>query len=376
MQGSFRLGRIFGLSIEIHYTWFIVFALVALSLTLGLFPQLFPNLPLWYSWVLGIAVTVLFFGSVLAHEVAHSLVARTQGIEISGITLFIFGGVARMTEEPRKPSAEFKMAAAGPAASIALGVFFWALSYLLQLQGASQPVWVASRWLGYINLVLAAFNLVPGFPLDGGRLLRAALWHFTGDLGRATHIASIGGQVFGYLLMAYGFFNLFARPSGWIYGLWWIFIGWFVVEAARSSYQQMLLRRALSGISVRSIMTPEVTTVSPDITLQELVENYFLRLNYAAFPVTTDGEIRGMVELSHVRQVPREQWASTRVADVVEPLKPSQLLKPSDDAWDALSRMAGTGQGRILVTEGGSLVGIVSRTNVMRLLRTKLELGL
>lgn len=374
MTGSIRLGRVFGLEIEIHYSWFIIFGLVALSLALYVFPQEFPDLPAYQGWALGLSVTLVFFASLLLHEMAHSLVARANGLEISGITLFLFGGVSRMTDEPSSAGVELKVAAAGPATSIGLAAIFWALQVLAQ-DIAPLPLLLALRWLAIINLALAVFNLVPGFPLDGGRLLRAAIWHFTGNLRRASHIASLFGQGFGYLLIAWGLFRIFFTRDGLdLGGIWVVFIGWFLIDAARSGYQQVILRRALSGVPVRSIMSTDPAVVPSHISLQEAADDYFLRRHYAAFPVVEDGGVKGIVSLSEVREVPREEWASTPVGQIARPIGPDDMLSPTDDSWHALARMATKGVGRLLVMEGPTLVGIVSRTDLMRHLRARLEL--
>lgn len=372
MSGSIRLGKIAGISIELHFTWFIIFALVALGITLKL-PELVPGIETGARWVLGISLTLAFFFCLFLHELAHSLVAKRLGIGIAGITFFVFGGVSRMTSEPKSAGDELKMAAAGPLTSIFLGGLFVAAWYVARLVGASQALVVGLGGLGFINLALAGFNLVPGFPLDGGRLLRAIIWATTGDLQQATYIASTAGQGFAYLLIAFGVFSLFARDWN---GLWFILLGWFLLDAARSSYQQQVLRSALSGVRVREIMTSGVITIPPEMTLQQAVDDYFLRMNYAAFPVADGGNIRGILTLPHVRQVPRERWAYTRAIEAIEPMDGNQWMHPDQDAWEALSTMASQGTGRMLVAEHGQLLGIISRTDIMRFLRVKMELGI
>lgn len=373
MHGSIRLGTIAGISIDLHFTWFIIFAVAVLLIATRL-PLVAPGIRPELQWPLGIAVALVFFASLVLHELAHSLVAKRLGIGISGITLFIFGGVSRMTSEPKSAGDELKMAIVGPATSALLGIVFFALWVAAVAAGAAPAIRFGLQWLGLMNLVLAGFNLLPGFPLDGGRVLRAIIWSATGDLRHATYIASTAGQGVAYSLMAVGILALFVRvaaPDGWLL----LVLGWFLLDAARSSYQQQVLRSALSGVRVRDMMTPEVVTVPPDVSLQQAVDEYFLRLNHAAFPVTEGHHLAGMLSLAHVRQVPREQWGHTRVADVVERLDQSHFVRPGDDAWEALAAMAGADRGRLLVVEGTELVGIISRTNIMRFLRTKIELG-
>jgi len=372
MHGSIHVGRIAGISIDLHFTWFIIFALVALAIT-SLLPQFVPDMEPGARWALGIGITVLFFVSLLLHELAHSLVAKRLGIGISGITLFIFGGVSRMTSEPKTASDELKMAVVGPLTSALLGAIFFALRFAMIQSGGSEAMEFGLRWLGRINLWLAGFNLIPGLPLDGGRVLRAIVWSATNDLNHATHVASTAGQGFAYLLMAIGVLLFFVGLG--VNGVWLILIGWFLLDAARASYQQQLLHSALSGVRVRDIMTPRVITIAPDTTLQQAVDEYFLRLNHAAFPVADESSIRGILTLPHVRQIPREQWPYTRAIDVVDPLDAADLMRPDADAWDALTTMAGKDSGRLLVVDGASLVGILSRTDIMRFLRTKMALG-
>jgi Zn-dependent protease/CBS domain-containing protein len=374
MTGSIRLGRILGLEIDLHYSWFIVFALFALILVTSVFPRQLPGLPAAERWAIGIITALVFFASLLLHEMAHSLVARANGIEISGITLFLFGGVSRIRDEPPSAAVELKVAAAGPATSLGLAAVFAGLRLLAQAGGWGAPVVVALGWLAVINLALAAFNLLPGFPLDGGRLLRAIIWHFTGSLRQASRIASLSGQGFGYLLMAWGFFLIFG--GNWVGGIWAAFIGWFLVDAARSGYQQVIFRRALSGVPVGSIMSTDPAVVPAGISIQEAVDGYFLRLHFAAFPLVGGGEVRGIVGFREIREVPRESWSTTPVEQVARPVGPQDVLSPGDDSWHALARMATTGAGRLLVMEGTSLVGIVSRTDIMRHLRARLELDI
>jgi len=372
MHGSVHLGRIAGISIDLHFTWFIIFALVALAISTTLRQEV-PDLEIGQRWGLGLGMTLVFFISLLLHELAHSLVAKRLGIGISGITLFVFGGVSRMTSEPKTAADELKMAIVGPGTSAGLGVIFYALWYVAGGRAAPQAADFGLSWLARINLYLAAFNLIPGFPLDGGRVLRAIVWSATHDLNHATYIASIAGQGFGYFLMVVGAAAFFTRVG--LGGLWFILIGWFLLDAARSSYQQQMLQSALSGIRVRDIMSPNVITIPPDTTLQQSVDEYFLRLHHAAFPVATNHHVSGILSLAHVRQIPREQWPFTRAGDVVEPLQPDDLMAPDADALDALTTMASKDSGRVLVVDGGALVGIVSRTDIMRFLRTKMALG-
>jgi Zn-dependent protease/predicted transcriptional regulator len=375
MPGSLRLGRILGLEIEVHYSWFIVFALFALSLANWYFPQKFPSLPIAQRWLLGVIGSLALFGSLLLHEMAHSVVAQANGIKISGITLFLFGGVSRMTDEPPSAAVEFKVAVAGPATSIALAIVFWAVAVLVRAGGGHGPVLATLWWLAIINLVLAAFNLVPGFPLDGGRLLRALIWYASGNLRRASRIASWFGQGVGYLLIAWGVLRVFQQ--NWLMGIWGAFIGWFLIDAARAGYQQVIVRRMLSGVPVSRIMTTDVQVVPADISILEAVNGHFLVHHFSAFPVVAEGMVTGLIGLREIREVPREQWAITSVSQVMRPVSAEDTLSPDDDAVHALRRMtAGETAGPLLVMAEGQLSGIITRTDLMAHLRARLELDL
>lgn len=369
MHGSIHLGRIAGISIDLHYTWFIIFAIVVFAVT-SLLPR--TDIEPGVRWILGLGIAVLFFVSLLLHELAHSLVAKRLGIGISGITLFVFGGVSRMTSEPKTAADELKMAIVGPLTSAILGVIFLYVAHSIGAAGGNPALRFGVFWLGIINVALAGFNLIPGFPLDGGRVLRAIVWSITNDLQHSTYIASTAGQGVAYVLMGVGVIELFTMGLN---GVWLLLVGWFLLDAARSSYQQQVLQSALSGVHVRDIMTPNVVTIPPDISLQDAVDQYFLRLNHAAFPVAQDHHVSGILTLPHVRQVPRERWPYTRASEVVDPIDSTDLMRPDADAWDALTAMATKDSGRLLVVDAGVLVGIISRTDVMRFLRTRMTLG-
>ncbi|MBI3945307.1 MAG: site-2 protease family protein [Armatimonadetes bacterium] len=368
---TFRLGRIWGLPIEIDATWFIIFALVTWSLSAGYFPRLFPEQPATLNWLLGAVAALLLFASVLVHELAHSYVAMRNGLDIGGITLFLFGGVSKMTQEPGTPDLELKMAAAGPATSVLLGGLFWVIAQGLLAADAPVQIAAVAGYLAFINVILAVFNLVPGFPLDGGRVLRALLWRATGSLERATRYASYGGQGFGYLLMFLGF--LWVLSGALVAGVWFIIIGWFLAGAAQSAYQQVIVRRALSGVPVERIMQRDVPRVACDTPLRDLVDEYFMRYDYSAYPVVEGEDLVGIVTVDDVREVPREEWAGTAVRQVVRPPDEHRLIDEKDDAWDALMQMAQLGARRLLVVHDGHLEGIVSRDSVLQVVRHKMQ---
>jgi Zn-dependent protease/CBS domain-containing protein len=370
---SIKLGRILGISLEIDYTWFIVFALVAAGLATNYFPAALPTERFAVVLLLAVVAALALFASVVAHELAHSYVARLNGVNITGITLFVFGGVSRMTDEPPSAGVELKIAAAGPAMSIFLAAAFGSVYAWGQALQWPQELQAALKLLAGMNITLAIFNLLPGFPLDGGRLLRALLWKKTGSLGQATRIASGAGQLLGYALIIWG--ALYILGGLLVPGVWLIFIGWFVIQTAVASYRQMQARQMLSGIPVRNLMTTDVVAVPAHITLKDLVENYFLTHGYTAYPVLDDEKVVGCVSLDKVREIERESWPTVTVGDIVPPLSDCHVVSPETDGWDALAKMAREGQPRLLVTEGDKLVGMLSQTNVMRLIRARLELG-
>lgn len=360
-----RLGSIFGVEIRIDYSWFIIFFLILWTLTSGVFPATYPGLSTGAHIGMGFAATVLFFASLLAHELSHSLVARRRGMPVQGITLFIFGGMARAGGEFDRPEDEFVVAGVGPLASIIIAGLFAFIAWAGARAGITVAVTAVASWLAFINIVLAVFNLFPGFPLDGGRLFRAAIWKRTGDPLRATRIATNGGKLLGYLLMILGLLNLFGgNPIG---GLWLLFIGWFVRMAADTSYRQYVLRESLESVRARDMMTPAPMSVTPDITLQQFVEEHVLEGRHHSYPVVRDGdEPVGLVTLDRARTVPRAEWASRTVADVMVPADDELMVGGAEDMSRALDKLGRSPVRRLLVTEGGRLAGIISHTDVAR----------
>lgn len=368
---SVRIGRVFGIEIEIHASWLIVFMLVFVSLAFGEFPRARGATgPGAVDLVTGLVATLLFFGSVLAHELSHSLVGRSFGIEVKKITLFIFGGLAQMTEEARDPKSELFMAAAGPASSLVLSSVFGAAYVGLRAAGAAAALALPFFFLAEVNVLLAVFNLVPGFPLDGGRLFRAALWLFTEDMPKATRIATRVGQGFAGLLIASGALLVLAGPpDGRFSGFWLALIGLFLWNAATGSYQQVELGQALSGVTIRRIMTPQVITAPAGISVAELVEDYFMRYRHARFPLVDDGVLAGTVTLHDVRELDHDRWAYTPARDIASTASEEDFISPDEPALGALVRMARSGRGQLLVREDGRIVGIVTRSDVIGVIR-------
>lgn len=367
------LFRVFGFEVRVDASWAIIAALVVWSLRFGLFPAWYPGLRPSSYWWMGILGALGLFGSIVAHELAHSLVARRHGIRMKGITLFIFGGVAEMPHEPPNARSELLMAIAGPIASILTGF----LSYGLYLAGRGPwPVELAGilAYLAWINWILAAFNLLPAFPLDGGRVLRAALWHFKGNLPRATRIASRIGGGFGLALMVLAVLQLFA--GNFVGAVWWFLIGMFLRSASQMSYQQVVVRTVLEGEPVRRLMTPDPITVPPGVSIRELVDDYVYRHHHKMFPVVGESQrLLGCVSAGQIRTVPREEWAQRRVEEIVQPCNPENTVTPDTDALKLLSLMSQSGASRVMVVEQGRLVAVITLRDLLKFISSKLALG-
>jgi len=371
MKTTWRIGKIFGIDIKIDSSWLIIFALVIWTLAGTYFPEQYPHWPTWLHWTVGVITSILFFGSVLGHELAHSLVAIGQGEEVHSITLFIFGGVARITEEPDEPLKELLMAIVGPLFSLAIGMAFGVLWFLTR--GLFQPLSALARYLAMINVTLALFNLIPGFPLDGGRVLRALIWGLSGNLKLATRLATWAGQGIAFLFMLVGTWQIFG--GRWLDGLWIIFIGWFLHSAATSGYRQVLVRETLEGVRAGDLMTADFVTVSGDLTLQQLVDEYVLRLREHSFPVADGGLLRGIICLHDVKTVPRERWPSTRVSEVMTPWAELETVSPGDDGSAVLARLNARDIRQLPVVEGERLIGLLRRSDVLRYLQVRTALG-
>ncbi|MBI3398818.1 MAG: site-2 protease family protein [Deltaproteobacteria bacterium] len=373
MGRGIKLFKILGIQISLDYTWFIVFGLVAWSLAQGYFPLTLPGLSIMSYVLIGITSAILLFACVLIHELSHSYTSNKLGLDIKEIKLFIFGGVAQLTKEPDDPTTELKIAVAGPAASIALAGIFWILTQLVKTFYLYPIAAAIFEYLTTINIVLVIFNMIPGFPLDGGRVLRALWWKKTGDIHKATRVASLAGKGFSMLLILFGFMQIFF--GNFVGGLWMVFIGMFLQQAAESSYSQLLVKKALEQIKIGDAMTRNVVVVTEDSTLATVVEKYFFGYHFVGFPVASDGRIVGMITLNNVRTIPKELWATTLVRDVLNRITPDIILSPEDNAMDALSRMISLDVGRILIMENGKLVGIITRRDIMKLMEFKVDLG-
>lgn len=369
-MGGFRLGRIFGLEITIDFSWLIILALVVWSFSAAVFPSVAPELTPRTHLLMGVTAALLFFASLLAHEISHSLTARSKGVEVEAITLFIFGGVSRMRDEAETPRDEFLIAAAGPLASVVIAGVFWAIHAVGNAAGLGTVVVAVARYLAYLNLLLAGFNLLPGFPLDGGRLFRAMIWGWRGDLDTATRWASTGGQALGMLIAAFGVLQFFA--GNLLGGLWLGFIGWFLASAAKTSYRQHVLRAGLEGATAADAMTADPEVVDPSLTVAALVEEHFLRRKHGAFPVVEDGEPVGLVTLEETGKVPRDRWEEVRVREVMIPAGEDVRVRPGDELMEVIRAVAGSPARRVLVVDAdGRLAGIVTARDVTAWLALK-----
>lgn len=372
MGSGFRLGSVLGFEIRIDHSWFVIFFLILWSLSAGLFPADLPGRSGVVYLAMGAAGSLLFFASLLAHEISHSVVARRRGVEVEGITLFLFGGMARTRSESETPEDELLIAGVGPVVSLVLGGLFLACAWAGRSAGLPAEIHHVSRYLGWVNLLLAVFNLLPGFPLDGGRLFRAAVWKRTGDPTLATRRAATGGKWLGYILMAFGFLQAFGGAV--LGGLWMVFIGWFLRGAADVSLQQHLIMGSIRGARVRDLMTPRPDTVSPDLSLQALVDDHLLRRRYQAFPVVDAGRVLGLVTLDEVKAVPRESWPVTRVFQVMRPATEALVVSPEVELPVLLDRMRDGGTTRLLVVSPRGLEGIVSSSDLARWIQRSRDL--
>ena len=368
-----RLFKIFGFEVGVDWSWIIIAVLIAWSLSVGLFPFRYKDLSIQTYWIMGIIGALGLFFSIIFHEVCHSLVARKYGMPMKGITLFIFGGVAEMGEEPPTPRAEFMMAIVGPLSSLLMGLIFYGI-YLLGQQGVwPEPVNGVLQYLAYINGLLGFFNMIPAFPLDGGRVLRSILWTVKKNHRWATRISSKIGSGFGIFLIILGVFQ-FLRGN-FIGGMWWFLIGMFLKGAAQSSYQQLLLRKTLEGETVERFMNKEPVTAPPSLSVAQLVEDYLYRYHHKMIPIV-EGKDRlvGCVTIKQVKEVPRDQWEGTSLQTIAVPCSENNTIEPQIDAMKALSIMSRTGSSRLMVTKNSHLLGIVTLKDLMKFLSLKIEL--
>jgi Zn-dependent protease len=367
---SIRVGTIFGLRIGVNWSLGVVFLLLAYTLAGG-FQQDIPGLPDAVYWGAAVIAVLLFYASLLAHEIGHALVARRLGVEVEGITLWLFGGVARLRGQAATAGTEAKIAVVGPLVSVALGVLFFAFTFVVQLAGGPDLVGEVLFWLAATNIVLAVFNLVPAFPLDGGRLLKSLLWRRSRNRFAATRTAARVGRAFGFILIAAGLLRLLLGDI--VQGVWGVFLGWFLLGAARSEESQVMLGGALAGVRVADVMTKDPFVGPGWVTVDEFLRSYAAPYRYTVFPIRSfEGDLAGVVTLKNLTRVDPERRRATRVSDVACPTDQVPSARPAELLVDVLPRMASScSEGRVLVrdaTDGDSLLGIVSPADVTRLL--------
>jgi Zn-dependent protease/CBS domain-containing protein len=366
--GRIPLFSFAGIKVTLDYSWLIIFALVAWSLSAGYFPHYFPDYGFRLYWTAGIVASILFFASILIHELAHSLTAVRAGIAIPEITLFIFGGVAHLSEEPSDPKTELKIAAAGPLASFLLAILFWLIKNALQ--GTAPDLLVAVfEYLAWINLALGIFNLGPGYPLDGGRILRAIVWWTTGSMAWATKWASDIGKGFAWALMILGVVRIFSGAL--IGGLWLIFIGMFLKGLAASGYRDLVMKQSFEGVNVEDLMVEDVISVPPDLTLAEATDSFFLRYGHGGFPVMQESKVLGLINLAKIKDIGTEERSTTTVAQVMIPLSSEVQIDPSESLIEALKKMTRSDLGRLLVMREGRMIGMITKTGLLRFLEIK-----
>ncbi len=372
MPGSLRIGKIAGIDIYIHVSWIIILVLLTVSLAIGWFPQLYPGQSTANYWIVSLIAALLLFVSVLLHELAHSLVARRRGLPVKNITLFIFGGVSNIEQEPKDPGIEFQVAVVGPITSILIGVVCFLLQ--LPLRGTNSPLEEILYYLAVTNILLGVFNLIPAFPLDGGRVLRSIIWKISGSMRQATRAASITGQFIAYLFILLGIWLFFTVSI--LDGIWLGFIGWFLLNSAQSANSQVMLASVFNGVTVGEVMNPKPTTVPANISLQQLVDAYFLPggLRYAL--VMQADQLVGLITLSDIRHIPRDQWGQVSVSYAMIPLERLHVVSPQQTLSDVLPLMAGRDVNQLPVVQNGTPVGIVSRDAIVQYLEVRRGLGL
>jgi len=362
-----RVGRIFSIPIYLHPSWFLIFALITFTLATQ-FTSLHPQWSHGQHWTVGLITSLLFFSSVLLHELGHSVVALRYRIPVLSITLFVFGGLARIGREARRPWQEFAIAVAGPVTSLLLAALFFLLARPF---APDSVVGAMSGWLGEINLLLALFNLVPGFPLDGGRILRSIVWAATGDFNRATQWASRSGQFIAYLLILIGI--VAAVVAGhWLNGLWYVFIGWFLLTAAQESAAQAVVRRVLEGLRAADVMSGELPTVPRGLSLLDYLHEA-LRTGRSCHLVMNDSDLAGIITLADIARFPREAWATTSVQAAMRPPEATLWVSSEEPALRLLERMLESDLAQMPVMDHGRVVGVVSRDALLRLIQTRLQ---
>jgi len=370
-RSSIKLFKVFGIEIRLDYSWFIIFALFAYYFGFDYFPRVLSGLNEGLLALITIITVILFFTSVLIHEMSHSLVARRRGTSVKRITLFIFGGMAEIEKEPETPYSEFVMAIAGPTASFVMGIIFgviWILT--VNIAPIREPV----KYLAIINIVLGVFNMLPGYPLDGGRVLRSIVWRVTGNLERSTFIASTVGRVIGFMIIAVGVF--FILTGNFLNGVWLAFIGWFLQSSAQRGYRQLIFETSIKGIKVGDVMNENIVNVTKDMTIQDLVDDYFMKYRFGRFPVIEDEKTQrfiGVISLHDIKGVSKEEWAEVKIGDIVKTVSEIEKVNMSMEISDAIKKMGKNNLGHLVIMSGGRLRGIITKSDVMRFIKIRSE---
>ncbi|MDD5311735.1 MAG: site-2 protease family protein [Dehalococcoidia bacterium] len=370
MKGSLRIARIAGIDVAVHYTWLFIFFLITWSLAAAYFPAEYPGWSTPVYWITSIVAALLLFVSVLLHELAHSLVAKSRGLPVKSITLFLLGGISNLESEPKEPGLEFIVAIAGPLSSLALAAIFWGVDSTGLT--ALSPVKATTDYLVTINVLLAAFNILPGFPLDGGRVLRSIIWGATGNLKQATNIASIVGQAFGWLMIALGVF--WSLAGNLMNGIWLVLIGWFLNSAAESARRELELRSLWLNVRVASVMNDRPETIGSAAPVEKLVNEIYIKRGLRTAPVVDDGRLVGIVTLTDVRKIPQSAWDVTPVSQAMT-RSPLYTVKPDDNMSLAVNLMAEHGVNQLPVVTEDRLVGLLCRADVIRYVQVHHELG-
>ncbi len=374
LRGGIPIGKAFGISLRLHYSWFFIFVLVTWALAAAYFPTTYPDWSLTLKITAGVLTSFLFFASVLVHELMHSVVALRQGIKIQAITLFFLGGVSQMSGETKTAGDEFRMAAAGPFSSLVLGGILLGIYYGVRgISGLpAQFVAAVAQYLGIINILLGAFNLIPGFPLDGGRVLRSIIWWQTKNMQKATKIASNIGRAIGFLFILGGIWLAFT--GNFFNGIWLALIGWFLLTAASASYSQVLIQDMLKGHTAGEVMSRECTSVSPDITVEQLINEHILSSGRRCFPVVSDEHTQGLVTLDSARAVPRDARDATLVKQAMVPFNQIKAVSPDEDLVNVLQLLTENDINQVPVVVGNRVVGMVARDNIINFINTRNEL--
>jgi Zn-dependent protease/predicted transcriptional regulator len=375
MRSSIRLGKLFGIEIGLHYSWF----LIALLITMSVGAQFQASHAEWgprVIWALAVLTSILFFVTLLAHEMSHALVARTRGLTTTAITLFALGGLAQIEKEPEDAKTEFLVGIAGPLSSALIGVaslgIAWTLGWHMPAT-PDTPIRAMFVWLGYINLSLAAFNMIPGYPLDGGRILRSILWITSHDAVKATYRAATVGKIIALLFIAFGIFQFFGGAG--FGGLWIAFIGWFLLQAATASANSVALTSGLKGVRVSDVMTADCVTLDGNMNVEQFVDGYLLRSGKRCFVVAQNGQVAGLVTAHEIKELERARWPYTTLSDIMRPLDQLHTVAPTTPVMEALETMGRDDVNQLPVVSGSHLDGIITRANVLQFLQTRAELG-